>query len=139
MNYHDQKIRWTPTHDIISTTGNRTSDHRCGHWFDLQWWRLRYTLLMRPNKVETAVQCSRMSCVGVRPIFWSWLFNSQKRSYVKTSLSELKALIYELARLNIASTGSFFTDRWRALTIRDQLDFVLIFQDKVEWFFFFFY
>ena len=31
--------------------------------FDLQWWRLRYALLMRPNKAETAVQYSRMSCV----------------------------------------------------------------------------
>ena len=30
----------------------------CGCWFDLQWWRSRYALLMRPNKVETAVQCS---------------------------------------------------------------------------------
>ena len=29
----------------------------CGCWFDLQWWRSRYTLLMRPNKVKIAVQC----------------------------------------------------------------------------------
>ena len=42
---------------------------QCGRWFDLQWWRLQYTLLMRPNKVETAVQCSRISCVGVRVDF----------------------------------------------------------------------
>ena len=34
--------------------------------------RSQYTLLMRPNKVETAVQCFRMSCVSVRRIFWSW-------------------------------------------------------------------
>ena len=27
----------------------------CGRWFDLQSWRSQYTLLMRPNKVETAV------------------------------------------------------------------------------------
>ena len=33
-------------------------------------------LPMRPKKVETAVQCFRMSCVGVRWIFWSWEFNS---------------------------------------------------------------
>ena len=32
----------------------------------------RYTLLMRPNKAETAVQCFR-----IRRIFWSWQFNSQ--------------------------------------------------------------
>ena len=44
----------------------------CGCWFDLQWLRLRYTLLMRPNKVKTAVQCSCISCVGVQWIFWSW-------------------------------------------------------------------
>ena len=31
-----------------------------------------YTLLMRPNKVETAVQCFRMSRAGVRCIFLSW-------------------------------------------------------------------
>ena len=43
----------------------------CGCWFDLQRWRLQYTLLMRPNKVEIAVQCSRISCVGVHRIFWS--------------------------------------------------------------------
>ena len=30
----------------------------CSCWCDLQWWRSRYTLLMRPNKVETAVRCS---------------------------------------------------------------------------------
>ena len=30
----------------------------CGCWFDLQWWRSRCTMLMRPNKIETAVQCS---------------------------------------------------------------------------------
>ena len=29
-----------------------------GCWFDLQWWRSRCALLMRPNKVETDVQCS---------------------------------------------------------------------------------
>ena len=28
----------------------------CSRWFDLQWGRSRYTLLMRPNKVETAVR-----------------------------------------------------------------------------------
>ena len=28
----------------------------CGRWFDLQWGISRYTLLMRPNNVETAVQ-----------------------------------------------------------------------------------
>ena len=44
----------------------------CGRWFSLQWWRLLYSLLMRPNKVETFVQCSRMSCIGVRRIFRSW-------------------------------------------------------------------
>ena len=44
----------------------------CGRWFDFQWSRSRYTLLMRPNKVETAVQCFRISCVGVHRIFWSW-------------------------------------------------------------------
>ena len=30
----------------------------CGGWLDLQWWISRYTLLMRPNMVETADQCA---------------------------------------------------------------------------------
>ena len=30
----------------------------CGCWFDLQWWRSWYALVMRPNKVEASVQCS---------------------------------------------------------------------------------
>ena len=30
----------------------------CGCWFDLQWWRSLCALPMRPNKIETAVQCS---------------------------------------------------------------------------------
>ena len=34
--------------------------------------RSRYTLLMRSNKIETAVQCFRMSHASVRWIFWSW-------------------------------------------------------------------
>ena len=29
-----------------------------GHWFNLQWGRSRYTLLMKPNAVKTAVQFS---------------------------------------------------------------------------------
>ena len=52
MNYHDQKIWY-----------NR------GHWFDLQWQRSRYILLRKPNKIETAVQCFRMSCIRVFRIF----------------------------------------------------------------------
>ena len=33
--------------------------------------------MIRPNKVETAVQCFRMSRASVRRIFWSWKFSSQ--------------------------------------------------------------
>ena len=120
LNYHDEKIRRTLTHDIqkhwtsVSTLLGlisrvcHTYTHSfvetyqyvythihtyiyiripikqwcqwCrlyttaiyGHWFDLQWWRSWSTLLMRPNKAETAVQCFRMSCIGVRRIFSSW-------------------------------------------------------------------
>ena len=43
----------------------------CGRWFDLQWLRSQYTLLMRPNKFETADQCFLMSFESVR-----WIFNS---------------------------------------------------------------
>ena len=32
----------------------------CGLWFDLQWERSRYILLMRPNKVETIVKWFRI-------------------------------------------------------------------------------
>ena len=35
----------------------------CGCWFDLQWWRSQCALLMRPNKVETAVRCSACRCL----------------------------------------------------------------------------
>ena len=37
-------------------SGRFSASAYCGCWFDLQWWRLRCALLMRPNKVETAVQ-----------------------------------------------------------------------------------
>ena len=33
----------------------------CGCWFNLQWGKSCYTRLIRPNKVETAVQCFHMS------------------------------------------------------------------------------
>ena len=90
---------------VISPTGDRTSDRRCetlplrhqrsrnyhdslvwyhsctmwtgGSLIDLQWEIWRYTQLMRPKKVETAVQCFCKLRAGVRRIFWLWLFNSQ--------------------------------------------------------------
>ena len=33
-----------------------------GCWIDLQWWRSQCALLMRPNNVELAVQCSVCRC-----------------------------------------------------------------------------
>ena len=33
----------------------------CDRWFDFQWCKTQYTLLMRPNKVETAVEWFSMS------------------------------------------------------------------------------
>ena len=39
-------------------SGRVSASAYCGCWFDLQWWRSRCALLVRPNKVETAVQCS---------------------------------------------------------------------------------
>ena len=44
-------------------SGRVSASAFCVYWFNLQWWRSRYALPMRPNKVETAVQCSvcRMS------------------------------------------------------------------------------
>ena len=38
--------------------GRVLASANCGCWFDLQWWRSRCALLMRANKVKTAVQCS---------------------------------------------------------------------------------
>ena len=35
----------------------------CGGWFDPQWWRSRYALLKRPNKVETAVPYVARKCL----------------------------------------------------------------------------
>ena len=40
----------------------------CGRWFDLRWWRLRYTLLMRPNKVQTAIS----SFICIDRLMSSW-------------------------------------------------------------------
>ena len=33
-----------------------------GRWFDLQLWKSQYTLLMGPNKIETAVQYVMRKC-----------------------------------------------------------------------------
>ena len=43
-------MNWWPS-------GRDSASAYCGCWFDLRWW-LWCALLMRPNKVETAVQCS---------------------------------------------------------------------------------
>ena len=51
---HQQGIPWSPLVEIEPATRSAS----CGCWFDLLWWRSRYALLMRPNKVETAVWCS---------------------------------------------------------------------------------
>ena len=58
------------------TVGSVVDFHLCGRCFDLQSGKSRYTLLMRTNKVETAVQCFRTSHSSVCLIFWSWQFNS---------------------------------------------------------------
>ena len=39
-------------------SGKVSASAFCGCLFDLQLWKSRYALQMRPNKVETAVQCS---------------------------------------------------------------------------------
>ena len=39
-------------------SGKFSTSAFCGRWVDLQWWRSRYALLMKPNQVETPVQCS---------------------------------------------------------------------------------
>ena len=39
-------------------SGRVSASAYCACWLDLQWWRSRCAMLMRPNKVETAVQCS---------------------------------------------------------------------------------
>ena len=39
-------------------SGRVSASAYCGCWFEPQWWRSRCALLMRPNKVEAAVQCS---------------------------------------------------------------------------------
>ena len=61
---------------VISTIGDRTCDHRlqCRNSTTEPPIHIahKWRQMMRPNKVETADQCSRISCVGVRRIFWSW-------------------------------------------------------------------
>ena len=39
-------------------SGRVSASAYCDYWFDLHWGRSRCALLMKPNKVETAVQCS---------------------------------------------------------------------------------
>ena len=48
-------MNWWPS-------GRVSASAYCGCWSDLQWWRSRCVLLMRPKKVETAVQCSAWRC-----------------------------------------------------------------------------
>ena len=36
----------------------------CDRWFDLQWWRSRYTLLMRPSKLSSVSECRAEVFVG---------------------------------------------------------------------------
>ena len=81
LNYHNQKIRRTLVHDILERIKNTHLPLRS--LVRSPALRSRYTLLMRPNKVETAVQSFRMSCVSVHRIFWSWEFNSQYNSSTK--------------------------------------------------------
>ena len=54
-----------PSQTFISLwpSGRVSSSAFCGCWFNLQWWRSWYALLMRLNKVETAVQCSACRCL----------------------------------------------------------------------------
>ena len=37
----------------LMTSGRVLASIFCGWWFDLQWWKSQYALLMRTNKVET--------------------------------------------------------------------------------------
>ena len=53
-------------HSVVTGSISRGRDHG-------------YTLLMRPNKVETAVQWFHMLCTSVCRIFWWWWFNLQLR------------------------------------------------------------
>ena len=79
---HQQCIPWSPPQEIEPATtdcraetlqlSQQSTSHTSDAKFVLQWWRSRYTLLMRPDKVETPVQCFRMSCVSFCRIFWSW-------------------------------------------------------------------
>ena len=55
---HDMLIRHRLCGMNPWPSGRVLASAYCGCWFDLQWWRSRCALLMRPNKVETAVQCS---------------------------------------------------------------------------------
>ena len=54
---------WTLTEDMVQhgpvAQWSSFSSAFCGHWFNLQWGRSWYTLLMRPNKFKTAVQWFR--------------------------------------------------------------------------------
>ena len=73
----------------------------CGIWISgsvvefqlcIQWWRSGHTLLMRPDKVETAVHCFCMSCIGVRRIFQLWYYLTHSRR-IKGSIPFPRVLV----------------------------------------------
>ena len=57
-------------------SGRVSASAYCGRWFDLQWWRSRCALLIRPNKVVIAVQCFACWCLRdilvMLILIWYW-------------------------------------------------------------------
>ena len=57
----------------------------CGRWFDLQWRRSRYALLMKPHKVETAVHRS----VCRTKVFAGFSSHGDSNQYIYIDFSSL--------------------------------------------------
>ena len=63
----DIRKHWT----AVSTLLGLTISVYCDLWFCSLWSLVRSPMVVWLNKVESAVQCFRMSCVSVCRIFWS--------------------------------------------------------------------
>ena len=86
-----------------------------------EWGGSRYTLLMRPNKVKTVVQCFCMSRASVCWIFWAWKFNSQLTEKCSPKKKTMSQLHFELfvsenirSNLQVRIGGSVLSENIRS-------------------------
>ena len=109
--------------------------------------RTRYTQLMRPNKVETAVQCFRMSCVLCSAYFLVMVIHftnstqfiidaatylSQKQNHVKWYSQLYDGKIYFLTNRNKPPIGAVSTAPkfWSSLVTKPVTNSLILLKEK---------